>query len=189
MAKDGASENYLSSIKIKYDNTEWGNGPSGLAIKTKEPVVIKDTQEDPRYAPWKNQALKNGFLSSAAIPLIYLDEVIGMIGIYSMTKDGIKEQDINFLKGIAEDIAIGLKILRTEIKLQNTNESLNRILDKTIETISAMCEVRDPYTAGHQYRVSKLSSAITREMGYSEWGIRGIEIASYFMIQGKYLYH
>jgi putative nucleotidyltransferase with HDIG domain len=38
-------------------------------------------------------------------------------------------------------------------------------------------EIRDPYTAGHQRRVSKLSCAIARELGMPEQQIEGLRVA------------
>jgi putative nucleotidyltransferase with HDIG domain len=38
-------------------------------------------------------------------------------------------------------------------------------------------EIRDPYTAGHQRRVSKLSCAIARELGMPEDQVEGIRVA------------
>ncbi len=46
-------------------------------------------------------------------------------------------------------------------------ESAERTIKSLIETLSTVVEVRDPYTAGHQRRVSKLATAIAIEMGLS----------------------
>ncbi len=58
----------------------------------------------------------------------------------------------------------------TEHKLldEERNESLIRIkntLDATVNAIAAIVETRDPYTTGHQLRVSHLAKAIAEEMG------------------------
>jgi len=44
-------------------------------------------------------------------------------------------------------------------------ESTEKTIKSLIETLSTVVEVRDPYTAGHQRRVSKLATAIATEMG------------------------
>lgn len=51
---------------------------------------------------------------------------------------------------------------------QERNESLKRIkttLDATVNAIAMIVETRDPYTTGHQLRVSHLAQAIAAEMG------------------------
>jgi len=44
-------------------------------------------------------------------------------------------------------------------------ESTEKTIKSLIETLSTVVEVRDPYTAGHQRRVSKLATAIATEIG------------------------
>jgi len=55
-------------------------------------------------------------------------------------------------------------------------ESLLKMLNETVETIAALYEKRDPYTAGHQRRVAQLACAIAREMGLPEEHVDGIRI-------------
>jgi PAS domain S-box-containing protein len=91
----GFEEGYLSSIKITYDDSPTGMGPTGMAIKTKTSRVVHD-MEDPQYAPWREQATKRGYRSSMAVPLISTEgKVIGAINFYSseigfFTKDRVK---------------------------------------------------------------------------------------------------
>jgi len=54
---------------------------------------------------------------------------------------------------------------RTEKKLKKGVERLQKSLEKTIGSIAAVSEIRDPFTAGHQKRVAKLSCAIAEDMG------------------------
>jgi HD-GYP domain-containing protein (c-di-GMP phosphodiesterase class II) len=70
-------------------------------------------------------------------------------------------------------------------KLEQSLEKLNKILAKTINAMSMICETRDPYTAGHQRRVTDLSVAIAREMGWSEDNIKGLQMAGEIHDLGK----
>jgi putative nucleotidyltransferase with HDIG domain len=51
--------------------------------------------------------------------------------------------------------------------------------------MAAITETRDPYTAGHQQRVSELAAAIAAEMGLSEHDIEGIKTAGLLHDVGK----
>jgi putative nucleotidyltransferase with HDIG domain len=51
--------------------------------------------------------------------------------------------------------------------------------------MSVTIEMRDPYTAGHQRRVSKLACAIAREIGLPETQIEGIRMAGEIHDIGK----
>jgi PAS domain S-box-containing protein len=74
---------------------------------------------------------------------------------------------------------------RTEKKLQNTMESLRRAMGATIQAIAFTVETRDPYTAGHQKRVSNLARAIAKEMDLSDATIDGIRMVGAIHDIGK----
>ena len=55
----------------------------------------------------------------------------------------------------------------------------------TIETLSLMSELRDPYTAGHERQVGDLAEAIGREMGLPEESLKGLRVIGYLHDIGK----
>ena len=78
----------------------------------------------------------------------------------------------------------------TEIKqvreeLQQSYERLKKTLNTTIETVSKIVEIRDPYTSGHQLRVSQLAKAIAKELNLSQDKIEGVRIAALVHDIGK----
>ena len=58
-------------------------------------------------------------------------------------------------------------------------------MDGIIRVLGQTVEVRDPYTAGHQRRVSKLASAIAEKVGLSQDMIRGVRMAGEIHDLGK----
>jgi len=84
VAHAGFEEGYLSSVKITYDDSPTGMGPTGMAIKTKTPQVMNDIERDPGYAQWREQAMKRGYRSSMAVPMISSDgRMMGALSLYS----------------------------------------------------------------------------------------------------------
>jgi len=63
--------------------------------------------------------------------------------------------------------------------------SVKRILDGTTRSLSMAIELRDPYTAGHQLRVTKLASVIAEEMGLPEGQRSAIRTAGILHDIGK----
>ena len=114
-AQAGFEEGYLSSIRVTYDDTEYGRGPTGMAIKTKKPSVMRFTATDPEYEPWRQQALKRGYRSSAALPIFSGDTVIGALSVYARRDDAFGSDEVNLLERLAHDIAIGLRGIEEEI--------------------------------------------------------------------------
>jgi response regulator RpfG family c-di-GMP phosphodiesterase len=72
-----------------------------------------------------------------------------------------------------------------EAKLQQSHQKLKKTMDAALETMSRIIEAKDPYTAGHQQRVSELSIAIAKELHLSQDKIEGIRVASIIHDIGK----
>jgi len=71
-------------------------------------------------------------------------------------------------------------ISRIKIAEQNLKESWEkqkRAMEGTVNALASTIETRDPYTAGHQRRVTKLASAIAKEMNLSENQMEAVRMA------------
>ncbi|MEA1939639.1 MAG: PAS domain S-box protein, partial [Candidatus Caldatribacteriota bacterium] len=78
-----------------------------------------------------------------------------------------------------------LVVARDITKRKQAEERLKKTMDATLSTIYKIVEVKDPYTAGHQKRVSQLATAIAKELNLSQDKIEGIRIASLIHDIGK----
>ena len=94
----------------------------------------------------------------------------------------VKVKGKTYILGIARDIT---ERKLAEDELQQSYQKTKRAMDATIETMSKILEAKDPYTAGHQQRVSQLATAIAKELNFSEDKIEGIRIASLIHDIGK----
>ena len=88
----------------------------------------------------------------------------------------IKKQYADNLEKIVEE--------RTK-ELQQSYQRIKKAMNATIETMSKIVEAKDPYTAGHQQRVSQLATAIAKELNFSQDKVEGIRIASLIHDIGK----
>jgi len=74
---------------------------------------------------------------------------------------------------------------QAEQKIKQGYEKLQRTMEGTINIMAKIVETRDPYTAGHQQRVSKLATSIAQEMILSQDKIEGIRITALIHDIGK----
>jgi len=72
-----------------------------------------------------------------------------------------------------------------EHKVKERTAELQETLEGTIFALTMTVEYRDPYTSGHQQRVSDLASAIAKEMGFPKDKIMGIRMAGVLHDIGK----
>ena len=72
-----------------------------------------------------------------------------------------------------------------EAKLQESYKKLEKTMRNTILAMTRISEGRDPYNAGHQQRVARLSDAIAKEMDLSEAKKEGIHMSAVIHDIGK----
>jgi len=87
---------------------------------------------------------------------------------------------------LEKEIRKRTQALRRELKermnaqeaLKKSVDDLQQVMAGTIHAFGQLAEIRDPYTAGHQRRVSRLACAIAEELGMSREEQKGIDVAA-----------
>jgi PAS domain S-box-containing protein/putative nucleotidyltransferase with HDIG domain len=181
----GREDGYLSSTEVSWADTARGRGPTGTAIRTGEPQAVQNIATSADMAPWRDEALKRGYASLVALPLKGEAGVFGALRLFAAEPDAFDWDELSLLVELAGDLSYGITALRTRAEHEASSLQLRRSMEATIEALAGMVELRDPYTAGHQRKVSQLASAIAREMGLSEFDVEGIRLAGVVHDIGK----
>ncbi len=92
------------------------------------------------------------------------------------------KDNTKYTAGINIDIT---NLKNAEEQLKESYNTLQRILEETVEGLVQAVEMRDPYTAGHQRRVSDLAAVIGKEMGFPKEKINGLKLAALVHDIGK----
>jgi PAS domain S-box-containing protein len=106
------------------------------------------------------------------------------VRIFRWENSGIRDENGE----IVEYQGVGYDITEQKQYEENIKTSYKKLHDTFIEAIDLLaiaCEQRDPYTAGHQERVSQLAVAIGKKMGLSDQIVEGIRIAGIIHDIGK----
>ena len=123
-ASSGVEEGYLESTSITWSDNERGHGPTGMAVRTGKPQVARNIQDDPLFAPWREEALRRGYASSIALPLSVGERRLGVLTLYSAAVESFDPQEIDLLTELANDLAYGMQGLRTRDERQQAEVSL-----------------------------------------------------------------
>lgn len=109
-AQAGFEDGYLSNIKVTWDDSPTGMGLTGMATKTKALRVMNDIDTDSAYKPWRAEALKRGYHSSMAAPLISSEgKVIGVLNLYSSEPEFFIKRKIHLFNLFSNYAAIALE--------------------------------------------------------------------------------
>ena len=101
------------------------------------------------------------------------------------TKDQLIKEMQKMCEKVADLEEVKLKYNQVDKKLKQTHIKLQKIIEGTANIITKVVEIRDPYSTGHQQRVSKLATVIAQEMKLPQDKIEGIKIASLVHDIGK----
>lgn len=129
VAESGAKDNYLDNIFITWADVPQGQGPTGTAVRTGQTRVVKNIHTDDTYALWRENAAKQGFTSSIALPLLLNGTADGTpqraaLNIYSQEPDAFDDAEIALLSELADDIVYGIETLRIRERHRQAEEEV-----------------------------------------------------------------
>ena len=147
VAQAGLEEGYLDAVKITWDDSERGRGPTGTAIRTGRPAIARNILTDPAFGPWREEATRRGFASSVALPLLAEGHAFGALNIYAAEPDAFDAEEVELLTELAHNLAFGIVALRTRAERQRAEQALQRYAER-LETLHqidrAIVEAQSP---------------------------------------------
>ena len=124
VAEEGLDDGYLESSRVTWADDEHGRGPTGTAIRTGEPSVVRDLLTAPGFAPWRAEAAKRGYASLVSLPLGSPAPARGALVIYAAEPDAFDENEVKLLLDLAHDLVYGIDVLRAREKHRQAEEAL-----------------------------------------------------------------
>ncbi len=102
---------------------------------------------------------------------------------YVQIMESMQKSRIRHMPVVEDGFVRGMLSLRD--LLEHYYENMEHLLEQTVAALSSAVEKRDPYTAGHQERVTQLACAIARELKLPEKQISGLRMAAFIHDIGK----
>jgi PAS domain S-box-containing protein len=166
VAHAGFEEGYLGTLRLTWADTERGGGPTGTAIRTARPVICPNMLTDPRFAPWREQALKRGYASSIAIPLLSAGQAFGALTIYSRQADPFAPDEVKLLEDLAADLTYGI----TSLRLRKAHALAERAIRESEERYRRLFEddLTGDFLASPDGRILLCNAAFARIHGFAD---------------------
>lgn len=127
-AHAGFDEGYLAAIKIALDESPLGQGPVGRAVRSRRPEIQDNIGTDERFKPWREQALKRGYRSVAAFPVLEEDRVIAVLSLYGAT-DEFPAKEVPFLQSFANQTATYIRNARLFAEIKETSVKMKEEME------------------------------------------------------------
>ena len=141
----GCEEGYLDGIHISWDESrESGRGPTGVAIRTATAQVNSDILTNPSMLPWRDLAIRHGYRSSIALPLLVGGKGIGAVMIYSADANAFASEEVALLEELAANVTFGIQALRNRMQRESA-EAANVAKSAFLANMSH--EIRTPLNA------------------------------------------
>lgn len=168
----GHEENYLSTVKISWGDNVLALGPTGTAIRTGRPSINRDITKDSKYSPWRQEAMKRGYVASIALPLIVENKPIGTLNIYSGDKNVFDHEEVKLLEQLAGDLSFGISAMRArrerkklEERLRETYDNLEiRVQKRTMELAKTNVALQEEIA--YRQKIESEISASNRQMEF-----------------------
>ncbi len=114
----------LEGDLTRWDESEWGRGPTGVAIRTRSAQVINEPRSSPRYDLWSEQMDVFGVRSVCSLPLVIGDDAVGALTIYCRDPRKFAPDEMAVLADYAEELSFGISRLRDTQRLGRSESQL-----------------------------------------------------------------
>lgn len=133
MAHAGHEAGYLKEIHLSWSvNDPSGKGPAARCIRSGKTVISEDIESEPGFY-WLNQARTRGYRSVVCLPIHDENRPFGVLALYGSDVQHVGEDEIKLLQEMAEDLAFGIRHLRSRQEKQRMQD----IVLKVSQSVSA----------------------------------------------------
>ncbi|MGE5706837.1 MAG: PAS domain-containing protein, partial [Bacteroidota bacterium] len=105
--------NYVATLGLTWaEDRRGGQGPGGLAVRTKTPQVLQNVLESEFFKPWREEAIRLGFNATVSLPIQEEGRVYGILAIYSVDPHAFGPEEVHILSRLTDNVAFGLTAIR-----------------------------------------------------------------------------
>ncbi len=146
LAYAGDEFGYLEGLEVSAADDLLGRGPTGTAVRTRQPSISSDVATDPRMLPWRDRQLERGYRSSSAFPLGSRAEPTAVLTVYAAAQDAFGAAEIELLGDLARSVGFAIDALHerdARIEAEQRARGTERMIAETLGQIGEAFAVLD----------------------------------------------
>ncbi len=168
----GLSDDIIQNTKIKM-----GEKISGWVAQRNEAVLVENIESNTVFSKQSHE--KYYTKSFISVPIAAKGKIMGVININNKkSKDSFVEDDLNLIKGIANEAAVAIENARLY-------EGLVDLYSQSIQIIVSAIDLKDHYTEKHTVNVMRYSVNMAKSMSLNPVDIEMIREAARLHSIGK----
>ena len=193
----GFNDGYLDNLRLTWQDSLLGQGPAGTSIRTGTTVVNQDYASNPSMEPWYDAAIKSGYKSSIAVPVIIQNQIVGVFNAYTGKQFAFEPLEILLLEELAGILSYGIDSLRTRVQNETAQLALKKESEKNlallrnasdgihiIDELGNVVEFSDSFCAMLGYTRSEMAV-----MHVSHWDVNFSDVGLRQKIQEQLNFH
>jgi PAS domain S-box-containing protein len=180
VASAGQTGGYLDTLTISTEDVPLGRGPTGTAYRSGTPYFSNDISRDPNMEPWRENALKHGYLSNAALPFSLGTKNAGVLSLYAPVTGFFDEEIISLLRELADAISFALRTIDEKTERESSVAALRKSEERFRTLYTHMTEgaalhelVYDDKGTPVDYIILETNPAFGKQLGISRTSVVG----------------
>lgn len=174
-----ASLAFSSSSLKQLETVRGGEGACGIACVERRRVVVRDTEVDPCFAPFRDLARHENFRSVHSTPLLnQAGEILGAISVQFPTEHQPSEREIRLADLCARKASAHIERAQASALARETDQRLRSVLDASAVPFTILTPVKDAEGSIIDFAWSYLNAAAARAMGRSAQELMGSEVST-----------
>jgi PAS domain S-box-containing protein len=173
----GVEDGYLEFLSSEENENAGEREPAFQAVLSRSPVIVNQVSMPDEKSLWRLEAVRCGFRSGIAFPLIHEDKLLGVLEIFAAETEAFPEDEIQLLTELANNLSFGIQALRTrEERLQVENaihesEARFRSLFHNLSDLVFLYEINE---AGMPGRFIEVNPTACQVLGYQREDFLGM---------------
>lgn len=132
VARAGPASAYADGLELSAsEDLASGQGPTGQAIRTGEPLIMRDALSEPIFAPWRQRGRLHGIRSSVTVPFGNDGRVEGVLLVYAAEPEAFGAAEMEVFQRLGEQLAFALSLDARRRRLAEA-EAAHRAAEATV---------------------------------------------------------